>query len=206
MSRREKPRGSLGRSLNPLGVLYPVCRPAGDRTSLGLRRWPKPAAVRSEDRSPRFREVCKPFGLLAVSSFDDPEGSPLGLPTARCLRFPFGFGLNLLFGFPSFRFSLPFGFPFFQPDLPDGLPPFWPVVGFPLRRERKSRPSPDLPQARLLYVFRELDSLFRDPVVSPMRTRETPRKSRPKPQPSRGSHCHFAGKAGPRLGDKTKNT
>ena len=92
VSRREKPRGSLGRSLNPLGVLYPVCRPAGDRTSLGLRRWPKPAAVRSEDRSPRFREVCKPFGLLAVSSFDDPEGSPLGLPTARCLGFPLASG------------------------------------------------------------------------------------------------------------------
>jgi hypothetical protein len=128
-------------------------------------------AVRSEDRSPRFRGVCRPFGLLAVNPLDDPEGSPLGLPATRCLRFPFGSGLNLPSGFPSFRFSHPSGFPSFwlrlssgipsfQPDLPGGLPSFWPVVGFPRRRNRKSRPSPDRPQARNLIVFRDLDSLF----------------------------------------------
>lgn len=88
--------------------------------------------MRSEDRSPRFREVCKPFGLLAVIPFDDPEGSPLGLPTARCLRFPFGFGLNHPFGFPSFRFGLRFGFPSFQPAFPTVSRRSDPSSGFPV--------------------------------------------------------------------------
>ena len=137
-------RGSLSRSLSGRGPDSVRVSPLAETSGCAVRRPrcdPK-TTVRSEDRSPRFRGVCRPFGLLAVSPLDDPEGSPLGLPTARCLRFPFGFGLNLPSGFPAFRFSLPFGFPSFRlwPSVRSPVLPAWPSRRFPavLARRRVS--------------------------------------------------------------------
>jgi hypothetical protein len=42
---------------------------------------PEPLSPFPRRPSPSPERRCKPFGLLAVSSLDDPEGSPLGLAT-----------------------------------------------------------------------------------------------------------------------------
>lgn len=180
------PEGALTEA-STLSGFSPVRRPAGDRTSFELRSWPKPAAVRSEDRLP-VAEECASLAARQSSfrstipkdprSFWRPPSPPVSLwPRVEpSVRFPF------LPARPSVRF------PFlpalaFQPVSRLSSRPSWrfpvfpaPSFGFPLRRGRKSRPSTHLAQARNLIVFRELDSLFAIPSFCPSE-REKPRGS-----------------------------
>src|SRR5690606_20760729 len=79
-SGREEPRGSLSRSLNPLGALVRRCR-AGDPTPSGTPlaeavggavRRPHPLPFPGR-KSSRFQEDCGPCGPLVGDTFDDPE-------------------------------------------------------------------------------------------------------------------------------------
>ena len=69
------------------------------------RRWPKPQAVRSEDRFfPVSGEELQTLRSAGLKSLDDPEGSPSGWwPIPVASGFPLTSGVDLPYGFPSFR-------------------------------------------------------------------------------------------------------
>lgn len=141
--RREKPRGSVSRSLNPLGVLsrsssgrgpdFVRASPLTEASGCAIRRPP-----------PRCRGVLQALRPASRHSVRRSRRIPARSGDPRHLRFPFGLGLSLPSGFPFFQLGLPSGFPFFQPwpscrfpDLPADLPD-----GFPsLRPRRRVSPS-----------------------------------------------------------------
>ncbi len=149
---RPKPqpsRGSQSRSLSGRGPNFNRASPLAEASGCAIRGPLSPFPRRLQTLRPASRQSARRSRRIPARSADRP--SP---PVSLRFRVE-----------PSFRFPVspvrPSGrFPDLPANHPDGLPSFWPAGGFPLRRDRKSRPSRYLPQARNLIVFRELGSLF----------------------------------------------
>src|SRR5690606_32489438 len=203
---KEKPRGSRGRSHNPLGALGGLHR-AGDPNPTGFATGRSRQRVRPEGLAPAPGTSYRPAGLWSPLQRADREGSP---PMKRPVRSAFRprpdcgsedlrLGRTRISGEPSRSVSRP----------------IWCVSGLPLRRGREGKPSPEGAQAESPICFRDLTpaptaasgggtfllslTLQKDKVHKG----ETPRELWPRPQPSRGSRCRLPGKAGPRRGDSS---
>ena len=205
--RTRKSRGSLDRSLNPLGTLVHSVSGRGPNSEWSSCQWPKPLAgcdPKTADgpktASPRLREdlasreTRRPKDRSTIPKDPRPIFRPSPVPSvSQWLRVPYrGLGVALTTPHLSIRSA----------------------TGFPLRRDGKRRRAPYGRQLDVLFVFRDLWFGFRERAIeavclpSPCRwllaqrsqTRETPRELWPKPQPSRGSQCHETRKAGPRSG------
>jgi len=201
-STTRRPRGSIGRSLNPLGALVPIgvgpgtqlrsessMAEAFDGRSLeaAIRRSPL-----SDDRSPRFQggadpKIRRSAGRPTIPRDPRSVSRPPRASVSRFSGHPYRGNSSRL----GFRRSVPTvrgasGSPLWRPGKVDQGPAHRKPMGgfiFAICRPVFAGGSP-----------RVLDQGFFDLA----RTRETPRELRPKPQPSRGSRCHPARKAGPR--------
>lgn len=189
--RKEKPRGSRGRSHNPLGVLrFPVFVGPGTQLRAGADGRSR-RRVRPESRVP-VSGNSRPESLRPIRSPDDPEGSPFdrsGLsespPTEACER---------------------------SGDLSCGEPhsKVWSAsavsrrsgtsVGCPIDVAGKVNHRAVAHKRESRFVFADCatrGSCLCRPCGTPCSQRETPRELRPKPQPSRGSQRSSVRESGP---------
>src|SRR5690606_9196326 len=144
---KEKPRGSRGRSHNPLGALGGLHR-AGDPNPTGFATGRSRQRVRPEGLAPAPGTSYRPAGLWSPLQRADREGSP---PMKRPVRSAFRprpdcgsedlrLGRTRISGEPSRSVSRP----------------IWCVSGLPLRRGREGKPSPEGAQAESPICFRDL--------------------------------------------------
>lgn len=150
--RREKnPERALAEASTLSGLSFPFFVGPGTQLRSG-RLWPKPPAVRSEDRGlPVSGEELQTFRSAGLWAARRSRGIPVRLLAGPGrLRFPFDIRADFRPGFPVFRSE-----PFPAVSHHSGS-----VVEFPRRRGGKSRPSPRSAQAENLIVFRELRSVF----------------------------------------------